>query len=97
MMKQIKAELLLQNEDNERFKELVKMNILFINQIQKLTQLNQTSNNFIRNSVFSSVMMTNLINDLLDLAKLNNNAFKFNIERSNVIECIEKAFSIVNF
>lgn len=30
---------------------------------------------FIQNSIFSALMMTNLVNDLLDLAKLENSAF----------------------
>jgi signal transduction histidine kinase len=41
--------------------------------------------------------MNNLIDDLLDLAKLENNAFQLNIDEFNLIELIQDAFSIVMF
>lgn len=51
----------------------------------------------VQNSIFSAFMTTNLINDLLDLAKLENNAFTLNIENFNLIETICKAFQVVMF
>lgn len=42
-------------------------------------------------------MMTNLINDLLDLGKLENNAFELNIENFSLINAVSEAFSIVIF
>lgn len=42
-------------------------------------------------------MMNNLINDLLDLAKLDNNAFQLSEEKFNLIEVVQNAFSIVSF
>lgn len=42
-------------------------------------------------------MMNNLINDLLDLGKLENNAFQLNKEWFNLIDIIEQAFQIVSF
>lgn len=41
-------------------------------------------------------MMTNLINDLLDLAKMNNAAFQLHLESCNLIEIIEKTFHIIS-
>lgn len=40
-------------------------------------------------------MMTNLINDLLDLAKMTNQAFKLDLQQRNLIEVIEQAFDII--
>ena len=51
----------------------------------------------ISNAIFSAFMMINLINDLLDLGKLEDNAFKLNYEEFNLIEVIEEAFQIVMF
>lgn len=51
----------------------------------------------VQNSIFSAFMTTNLINDLLDLAKLENNAFTLNIETFNLIEVVSKAFQVVMF
>ena len=42
-------------------------------------------------------MTTNLINDLLDLGKLQNFAFEFHWERFNLVEVVEKAFTILSF
>lgn len=55
------------------------------------------ANKFIQNSIFSAFMMTNLINDLLDLGKLQNSAFELFMERYNLISIIEKAFGILSF
>ena len=40
-------------------------------------------------------MITNLICDLLDLAKFENSVFKINEEYFNLIEVITEAFNIV--
>jgi signal transduction histidine kinase len=42
----------------------------------------------VQNSIFSAFMSTNLINDLLDMAKLENSAFTLNIEKFNLIEIV---------
>lgn len=52
---------------------------------------------FMQNSIFSAFMMSNLINDLLDLAKLENSAFQLNYEQFNLIDVIEEAFQIIIF
>jgi len=36
----------------------------------------------LKNSLFSSIMLMNLINDLLDLAKLENNAIGFKLNET---------------
>lgn len=62
-----------------------------------MTEIKEKVDNLVQNSIFSSVMLTNLINDLLDLGKLQNNAFQLNFEKFNLIEVIQEAFQIVMF
>lgn len=45
----------------------------------------------LKNSVFSSTMLLNLINDLLDLAKIENSSFKLNWTFFDLFEVVEKA------
>jgi len=53
----------------------------------------------LKNSLFSSIMLMNLINDLLDLAKLENNqiGFKLNETWFNLHEVIKNALDTVDF
>lgn len=44
----------------------------------------------LKNSVFSSTMLLNLINDLLDLAKMENSSFKLNWTYFDLFEVVEK-------
>ena len=50
-----------------------------------------------RNALFSSKVITNLVNDLLDAAKIENLAFSLNNNYFNLIETIQEAFSIIQF
>jgi signal transduction histidine kinase len=43
---------------------------------------------WLKNSLFSSTMLLNLINDLLDLAKIENSQFNFNTTKFNLHEVI---------
>jgi len=52
---------------------------------------------YIKNAIFSSLMIQNLINDLLDVAKINNSAFVINNSYFNLIETIQEAFGIIQF
>lgn len=47
--------------------------------------------NLLKNSVFSSTMLLNLINDLLDLAKIENSSFKLNGTYFDLFDVIEKS------
>ena len=42
-------------------------------------------------------MMTNLINDLLDQAKLEKSVFNLNNTYFNIIEVVQEAFQIISF
>ena len=46
----------------------------------------------LQRSLFSSKMLLNLVNDLLDLAKIEQNTFQFNEEYFDLIETIDNAF-----
>jgi len=49
------------------------------------------------NIYFQSKMLLNLINDLMDLAKINSFNFKFNDCYFDMIDLIQKAFDTVKF
>jgi signal transduction histidine kinase len=51
----------------------------------------------LKNSLFSSTMLLNLINDLLDLAKMENSQFHLNTALFNLHEVIEKALDCLEF
>ena len=53
----------------------------------------QSAEKLLENVAFSSVMLTNLINDLLDLAKMERQTFTFEEQYFDLIETIENAFS----
>ena len=46
--------------------------------------------------VFSASMNENLINDLLDMAKLKNNKLKIQKEKFNLIQAIQNSFNVIN-
>lgn len=46
--------------------------------------------------VYSSAMTENLINDMMDLAKLENNKFKIDRAYFSLIRVIENSFAIVH-
>ena len=52
---------------------------------------------FLSNAIFSAFMMSNLVNDLLDLGKLENSAFQLDIGQFNLVKVVEDVFSIVCF
>lgn len=51
----------------------------------------------LKNSLFSSNMLLNLINDLLDLAKMENSQFHLNIDLFNLHDVINKALDTLAF
>ena len=51
----------------------------------------------LRNSLFSVTMLLNLINDLLDLAKIENSSFNFNKTYFNLINVIQKSIFTLDF
>ncbi len=51
----------------------------------------------LKNSLFSSNMLLNLINDLLDLAKMENSQFHLNNDLFNLHDVIKKALETLGF
>ena len=53
--------------------------------------------NYTQNAIFSAFVMTNLINDLLDQAKLDNEVFELHNEYFNICQTVQEVFQIVSF
>ena len=47
--------------------------------------MEQESEKILQNSIYSAKMLNNLVNDLLDLAKFDQNKFNFNLEFFDLI------------
>ena len=56
--------------------------------MNKLINLNSNIDTYIQNAIFSSTMITNLINELLDQAKLDKSAFELVQDEFNLFEII---------
>ncbi len=46
--------------------------------------------------LFTSEIMQNLMNDLLDFAQIENNCFKLNKEYYNLLELVQQSFLILD-
>ena len=68
-----------------------------IKQLEKVLKLNIKVDQYIKNAIFSSLMMNNLVNDLLDSAKLEQSKFELDLEYFNMFEVIIQAFQILSF
>ena len=55
----------------------------------------QVAEDYVENMAYQSKMLLNLINDLMDLAKLETLNFKFNEEYFDLPELIKQAFKTV--
>ena len=53
-----------------------------------MLKLNSKIEKYMDNAVFSSFLITNLINDLLDSAKLEKEVFELNLNYFNMLEVI---------
>mmetsp|Transcript_26594 Transcript_26594/g.25675 ORF Transcript_26594/g.25675 Transcript_26594/m.25675 type:complete len:96 (-) Transcript_26594:51-338(-) len=51
----------------------------------------------LRNSLFSSRMIINLVNDLLDMAKIENLTFNLNFSYFNLLDTIQDVIGNINF
>lgn len=59
--------------------------------------INSKIDEILRRSTQKSKMITNLINDMLDLAKFENSQFKINEDFFNLIEVITEAFNMIAY
>ena len=60
-----------------------------LRQVEKFLVINTNIiDQYIKNAIFSSLMITNLINDLLDQAKMEKSKFEIDLEYFNMIEVI---------
>jgi signal transduction histidine kinase len=77
------------NFEYEKHKEeLIKIKDFIMNSnfISKL-------NNMLQNIEYSSKMQINLVNDMMDLAKMKENKFEFNEKYFNLLELVDNALS----
>ena len=51
------------------------ISMMVLDIFKEMLKIIDLADRFIQNSIFSAFMISNLINDLLDLAKLENSAF----------------------
>jgi signal transduction histidine kinase len=59
---------------------------MLFQQLQKLLKLNETIDFYSQNSISSSQIILNLIEDLLTLAKIQKNVFEINLDENvNII------------
>ena len=65
--------------------------------MERLVTLNSNIDVYIKNGIYSSLMITNLINELLDQAKLEKSTFELDNEFFNLYEVIIHAFQILTF
>ena len=59
--------------------------------------MKESAEGLLKNSLFSSTMILNLVNDLLDLAKMESQSFNLNNNYFNLFETINKAFANINY
>ena len=71
---------------------LIKMQVL-----ERMMKLKAHMEQYLRNSIYSAFMITNLVNDLLDLAKMENNAFQLTVGEVNLVQIVEEVFQVVSF
>ena len=89
----------MKEEDKEEFKcqRCFLLSKLMVKQLDKLIEVNLSIDNYVQNAIFSSTMITNLINELLDQAKLDKATFDLVANEFNLFEVIIQAFQIVVF
>ena len=59
--------------------------------------INSKIDEILKRSTQKSKMITNLINDMLDLAKFENSQFKINEDFFNLIDVITEAFNMIAY
>ena len=52
---------------------------------------------YLKNAISSSMVIGNLVNDLLDLAKLDSSSFSLNNEYFNIIDSVTQTFQNTQF
>ena len=84
------------SDDNTMLlKKSVVMMDFFETQSQEMRRLLQSCNDTLQMQIYSSTMNENLVNDLLDLAKLDNGKFSLHYEPFNLVQTIKAAFNTV--
>ena len=65
--------------------------------ISEFLHCNQKMDIYVQQSISSAFTITNLINDLLDLAKMDTSTFTLTIDEFNMLDVIAEAYQILLF
>jgi signal transduction histidine kinase len=52
---------------------------------------------FLKNAMFSATMLNNLINDMMDLAKMESGTFIFHDDYFDLVETIQNSFEVLRY
>ena len=85
----------LQNQNSNQYS--VKIAEYISNGFLMNDNIKESVDSLIKNSLFSSRMILNLVNDLLDQAKMENQAFNLHSDYFNLFEIIHQSFANINF
>ena len=77
-----------------RCKELIHF---FLSRLEEYENMNQRISLYIQQSIASAFTLSNLINDLLDLAKMESATFILHPQEFNMFEVVAEAFQILIF
>ena len=69
--------------------------MFILNRLELVSEKTNVAVGILMNQVFAEHMVNNLINDLLDLSKLENNHFRLNSEYFNLPVLVHEALSMV--
>ena len=69
-----------------------KQSKFLLKQCDKILKFSLQMQLYLDNSVFSSITLVNLVNDLLDLAKMESATLTMNNEHVNLVEAVQQAF-----
>ena len=83
--------------ENQRCPKCFQIAHFLLGQLQRYEECNQNMDMYVQQSILSAFTLTILINDLLDLAKMETATFKLATVQFNLIEVISEAYQILSF
>ena len=86
-----------QEESEEFCFNCIKITNFFLSMFKEFEDANQKMDMYVKQSIASAFTLTNLINDLLDLAKMETASFQLAIDQFNMFEVVAEAYQIMLF
>jgi len=68
-----------------------------LSRLEEFENINERISLYVQQSIASAFTLSNLINDLLDLAKMETATFKLHISEFNMFEVVAEAYQILIF